>query len=327
MQGGGNDPRRRGISPTASDPRSTKVRRVIYKRPEIINGPIGHIPERPRERLLAFLSGAEDDHVWDGEVLASLPRFLSVFKMTGETLGYKGQLPTLKDDLEMDGTAMSLYHSEQWIYLGLKNRAYRQNLIHQLNASIRQIVGEGLRPNIESIFMHIHSKNDVCDKCTVSLSKLMDPNNSVRNAFLKDLTGQDNFRNFLIIASSRVEYMGRRMKVGHDVSYAQCLRDQLDIFPDRHPDRVFPIEVTGLAITAIDINQFIRNNQFIHFVVPDWPAPQGKFTGRVQATFPFSALPVGGPRAIDSSAAAAAHGAGKEEGAEDEVIPDSCGEE
>ena len=311
----GGSRRRRAASPIISASRPAVVPRMtVYKQLHPINSLFDHVSVQPRERLLAFLSGAEDNHVWDRTVLTNLPRFLSVFKMTGENLGYKGQLQILQNDLGgIEGTSTTLYHSEQWIYLALKAHYFKNNLVYQLKSCIEQIIGRGTSPIIEAIFMHIHSTNDVCDKCTVSLSKLMGPANLVRNSFLRELTGQDNFRNFLIIASSRVGYMGRRMKVGHDISYAQCLRDQLEILPD--PEQDFPVGVTRLNVTTININDLIDRNQFIHFVMPDWPAPQGIFIGRGR-DFSLLTLSVGRSRGNGAAAAAAVGDIG---GAEDEV--------
>ena len=330
-------------SPSVQTLKPPKRKVVAQEQP--LPSPIVTAP-RPSDNILAFISGAKDDSKWREQTISQCHPSLSINRMTGATLGYDGNLPRFTDHLQVFlcqqpppssvnhviVTSMSHYHSEQWMCLALFNDNIRQSLVNQLISAVQAKAGRGPRPDVKALIMHVHSTNDVCSNCAQSLARLMQPNHPVITSLWTALTADgvpapprpsakgsptplraaamdDRRPRFLIIASSRVDYMRRRNEAGHDQSYQQCLRDQLST--DRRPslDQYISTYVRRLNPTTLNLDtleDFIRNNLFLHFVVPNWPAPMDskRLLGRNLGELPSLDLKLPNPKAKKKATAA-----------------------
>ena len=128
---------------------------------------------------------------------------------------------------------MRYHHSEQWIltYLDRSHSDKRTTLIKAMDSLIHKYRTNGnfkTGAQILSVVLHIHSKNDVCERCTQTISRIMAQCNSLVSrlkahiARAYDTAGSPTF---LILTSSRVNYEKRRDLHGHDSN----LGDPIDL--------------------------------------------------------------------------------------------------
>lgn len=124
------------------------------------------------------------------------------------------------------------HHSEQWLlhYLGLKPRENKTNFMLLVDALISaKMPPPGSR--IKAVILHIHSKNDVCKRCTQTINRIIQEKDllvsSLKRYINEEYNNNTHEPQFLVLASSRVNNSDqkRREKCGHDHHF----NDSIDI--------------------------------------------------------------------------------------------------
>ena len=125
------------------------------------------------------------------------------------------------------------HHSEQWLltYLSRLHRDTKTTFMKAVDSLIDMHRTNGnfkAGAQILSVILHVHSKNDVCERCTQTISRIMAGCNflvpSLKN-YITSAYHQTEAPRFLILTSSRVNYEKRRDLHGHDDN----LGDPIDI--------------------------------------------------------------------------------------------------
>ena len=111
------------------------------------------------------------------------------------------------------------HHSEQWLMYYLGQLKEDRNVISILvDQIISQAASQGTKGSPSAIMLHIHSKNDLCNRCTASVYQFNSSSLVVK--FKKEMVEKYSIEQepiFLTIASSRVNnYPERRAVCGHD---------------------------------------------------------------------------------------------------------------
>ena len=213
----------------------------------------------------------------------------SLFTHRAANLDDRIRLERLSDTSpRADLSAEDYHHSEQWlmIYLGLNRgpeRGQKPVIFYLVDRLIEEKAREagyvdGTTTPILAVILHIHSKNDLCDRCTHTLSQF----SSKPNGLVAKLKGYINTTYycappaFLIVASSRINSQGRRVLYGHD---DHCT-DRIDI-------GVFPA-------------------WFVQIALPDLPRPQRPLV-RLPARAPAVAAAAGSRGGGDVSSSDGRH--------------------
>ncbi|MDP3372437.1 MAG: hypothetical protein Q8S21_06095 [Candidatus Paracaedibacteraceae bacterium] len=123
---------------------------------------------------------------------------------------------------------VNYHHSEQWVlnYLAGVHSDGKMTLMKAVDNLISTNRANGNfkeGAKILSVILHIHSKNDVCERCTQTISRIMAECNFlisglkmyIQSAYNNNATISPTF---LTLTSSRVNYKKRRDLHGHDDS-------------------------------------------------------------------------------------------------------------
>ncbi len=123
--------------------------------------------------------------------------------------------------------AINFQHSEQKLIYYLWNASLQDNWNDQpyIRNRLIDLVGGYPEANIRAVFLHVHSRLDLCTACRFSVSVL---SHKVRNALINQIG--PNVR-FLTTVSSRNNYENTRYRAGHDTGYLNNISLNIGALP------------------------------------------------------------------------------------------------
>ena len=171
----------------------------------------------PEDKTRASLGTLFKDSL-DGSVVASLH-----FKEIG--VDRRRSRKGILHGLHGNQFTTKYHHSEQWlrIYLERNSGEYLKlaidNLLKHKGHGSGYVVG---RTPIMSVILHVHSTNDICERCSPTLHRFITKPDGFKDrikTYISEKYRCTDKLNFSLITTSRIHYGHQRIIHGHDYGF------------------------------------------------------------------------------------------------------------